>query len=77
MENLEFISDIKKNNDISLEDIVNIFIEKKIAKYKAFVLIKENFNYKELKIMYYISLLYKDEDPNPFNEDFINFLDKT
>jgi len=34
MENLEFISDIKKTNDISLEDIVNIFIEKKLQNTK-------------------------------------------
>ncbi|MDV7696786.1 hypothetical protein N6B72_07635 [Chryseobacterium soli] len=76
MENLEFISEIKKNIDISLEDVVNIFIEKKISKYKAFVLIRDNFNYGELKIMYYLNLLYKDEESNPFNEDFINYSNK-
>ncbi|MBB4808260.1 uncharacterized membrane protein YgaE (UPF0421/DUF939 family) [Chryseobacterium defluvii] len=74
MGNLEFISEIKKNKNINLEDIVNVFIEKKVSKYQAFVLIRDNFNYKQLEIMYYLNLLYKDEEPNPFNEDFMNCL---
>ncbi|SKC13132.1 hypothetical protein [Chryseobacterium balustinum] len=73
MENLKFIEEIKKNKNYNLEDIIRIFIDKKIPKYVAFVLIKTNFNYDEQKIMYYLNLLCKNEEPNPFNEDFINY----
>lgn len=48
-------------------------MEKKIPKYLVFNLIKNNFDFDQIKIMYYLNLLYKDNDLNPFNEDFINF----
>lgn len=73
MENLKFIEEIKKNKNFSLEDIIKIFIDRKIPKYVVFVLIKTNFNYDEEKIMYYLNLLSNNEESNPFNEDFINY----
>lgn len=73
MEKLELILEIKKSKDFNLKNIVSFFIERKISKYEAFILIRNNFNYDHAIVMYYINLLYKDDEPNPFNEDFVNF----
>lgn len=75
MKNLEIIDEIKKNENTSLEEIINIFKSNRVDKNVTLHLIRINFNYEYSEILYYLNLIYKDSFKNPFNEDFIKGLD--
>lgn len=69
MKNSEIIAKIKKTEHISLEEIVNIFKRNKVDKNVALHLLRINFNYEYLEIIYYLDLIYKEPFINPFTED--------
>ncbi|MDH6254476.1 hypothetical protein M2347_004203 [Chryseobacterium sp. H1D6B] len=75
MKNSQIIEELKKDKNISLEKIVNIFNENSIQKNVALHLIRIHFNYKYSEIMACLDSIYKDVPINPFNKDFIDNID--
>ncbi|CAD0223961.1 conserved protein of unknown function [Chryseobacterium sp. JV274] len=72
MKNFQFIEEIKKKQNITLEEIVSTFMEHNVHRNVALQLIRINFNYEYPEIIYYLDIIYRDVSSNPFNDDFIN-----
>jgi hypothetical protein len=72
MNNFQIIEEIKTKQNISLEEIVNTFMEHNVHRNVALQLIRINFNYEYPEIIHYLDIIYKDQSTNPFNDDFIN-----
>jgi hypothetical protein len=75
MKNSQIIEEIKKDKNINLEKIVNIFSKNNIQKNVALHLIRIHFNYEYSEIIACLDNIYKDEPINPFNKDFIDNID--
>ena len=77
MKHLEIIEEIKKDKNLTLENIVTIFYKKRIPRNASFHLIKINFNYDDCDIIKYLDFIYVNEPTNPFNRDFIDELNSS
>lgn len=76
MENLKFLEEIKQKKDLTLENIVRIFMDNKISRYDAFNLISTNFKFPSSAIIHHIYMVYANTEINPFNKDFFNLLEE-